>query len=175
MTVTDIGLLVLRMTIGLTFAAHGAQKAFGWWGGPGRQRWRGAVEAMGFVPAGLFAGLAIASELVGGVFLAIGFLTPLAAAALVAQSVVIIARAHWAKGFFSTAGGYEFPLSLGISAAVLGLLGPGPLSVDGALGLQVDLGLRVSLLILGFIGGLVAVAVPGRVVERASRGGLRRT
>ncbi len=51
----DLGLLVLRVAIGLIFAAHGAQKAFGWWGGPGYAGWTGALRHMGMRPAPLWA------------------------------------------------------------------------------------------------------------------------
>ena len=53
----DIGLAFLRIVIGLTMAAHGAQKAFGWWSGPGPDGWRRAVASMGFRPSGLWAAI----------------------------------------------------------------------------------------------------------------------
>src|SRR5262245_964119 len=134
----DLALLILQLGVGLTFAAHGAQKAFGWWGGPGLAGWEGAMAHMGFRPARLFAVVSAGVELVGGLFLAAGFLTPLAAAALLAQTVVIIGQVHWAHGFFNTRSGIEFPLLLGIGAAAVGLGGPGALSVDVALGLAVE-------------------------------------
>jgi putative oxidoreductase len=176
MTVTDVGVLALRLVVGFTFAAHGAQKAFGWWGGPGPQRWRGAVAGMGFAPPALFTVLSMAIELIGGLLLAAGLLASLAAAALVAQAIVIVVRAHWPKGFFSTAGGFEFPLSLGVTAAVLCALGPGALSLDAALGIHADLPLRVALLLAGVVAGVIALAVPGWLRDRtAPSGGLRRT
>src|SRR4051812_28011441 len=135
MTLSDFALLILRLGIGLTFAAHGAQKAFGWWGGPGPERWRGAIKGMGFAPAPLFAWVSIAAELAGGLALAVGLLTPVAAALLLAQSIVIIFQAHWAKGFFNGQGGYEFPLSLAVGVVAIGLLGPGSLGLDAAAGL----------------------------------------
>src|SRR5690242_20930358 len=89
---SDLGLLVLRLVVGLTFAAHGAQKAFGWWHGPGWIGWQNAIGRMGFRPISLFAVLSIAAELVGGLGVAFGIVTPFAAAILVAQSVVIVVK-----------------------------------------------------------------------------------
>ncbi len=156
----DTALLLLRLGVGLTFAAHGAQKVFGWWGGPGLEGWRGAMSSMGFRPAGLFAGLSALIEFAGGLFLAVGLLTPLAAAALIAQSVVIIGHVHWPKGFFNGKGGYEFPLSLGLGSIVVLLLGAGAWSLDAAFGFGPDATVRVGLIALGLVGGLVALAIP---------------
>jgi putative oxidoreductase len=156
----DIGLAFLRIVIGLTMAAHGAQKAFGWWSGPGPQGWRQAVTAMGFRPAGLWAPVSTLAELVGGTFLALGLLTPFAAAVLVAQSVVIIGQVHWPKGFWNRNSGYEFPLVLAAGAVAVALIGPGALSLDNALGIAVDDAVRVGLVVLGVIGGLTALMVP---------------
>src|SRR6266550_1329948 len=104
----DAALLILRLGVGLTFAAHGAQKVFGWWGGPGISAWKGAIEHMGFRPVTLFTALSALAELVGGVLLAAGLFTPLAGAVLVGQSTVIIGHVHLPNGFFNTKGGYEF-------------------------------------------------------------------
>ena len=117
MAASDLGLLILRLVVGLTFAAHGAQKAFGWWSRPKFAGWRAGVESMGLRPTVFWALVSTAAELVGGVLLAVGLLTPLATAALIAQSVVIISRADafgaanggrddsGARGFLSEAAG----------------------------------------------------------------------
>jgi putative oxidoreductase len=160
MTTIDISILILQLAVGLTFAAHGAQKLFGWWGGPGLEGWEGAMRHMGFRPARLFALTSALIELGGGLFLAVGLATPFVAALLVAQAVVIIGQVHWANGFFNAKSGIEFPLLLGVGAAAVGLAGPGAASVDAALGLAVDPTLRV-LLVAGSIGaGLIALSVP---------------
>jgi putative oxidoreductase len=168
MSIADLGLLLIRLALGLTFAVHGAQKVFGWWGGPGPQGWHGAMERMGFAPAPVFAWTSMLIELVGGLFVAIGFLTPIAAAALVAQSIVIVARAHWSKGFFNTQGGYEFPLALGLIALALVFLAAGRASLDAALGLAWSTEVRVILAVVGIAGGLLALAVP-RLAAQADR------
>ena len=123
MDTLDFALLILRLGVGLTFAAHGAQKVFGWWGGPGFENWQGAMAHMGFRPARVFASVSAGVELVGGLLLAVGFLTPLAGAALIGQSVVIIGQVHWQNGFFNTGGGIEFPLTLGVATAAIVLVG----------------------------------------------------
>ena len=164
----DISLLIIQVGIGLTFAAHGAQKLFGWWGGPGMAGWEGAMAHMGFRPTRLFAYGSALLELGGGLFLAAGILTPLAAAALVAQTVVIIGQVHWANGFFNSKSGFEFPLLLGLGAAAIALSGSGALSVDGALGLSIDPFYRMLLLVGGVVAGFVALAVPRLGSARAT-------
>ena len=160
MTTYDLAILLLGLAVGLTFAAHGAQKAFGWWGGPGMAGWQGAMDQMGFHPARLFAIVSMGAELIGGLFLAVGFLVPLAAAVLVAQTIVIILQVHLPKGFWSAKGGFEFALQLGVGALVLGIVGRGALSLDNALGLSLSSTARVELILLGLLAGLVAYAIP---------------
>lgn len=160
MSTFDVAVLLLRLGIGLTFAGHGAQKAFGWWGGPGLERWQGAIGSMGFRPVYFFAIVSVLAELVGGVLLAAGLLTPFAAAVLVAQSVVIIFHVHWAKGFWNGQGGFEYPLALATGALAVGLLGAGAISLDAPLGLAYSSAARVGLIVLGVVAGIVSVAVP---------------
>ena len=130
MTPGDLGLLILRLVVGLTFAAHGAQKAFGWWKGPGYAGWRTGVEHMGLRPAGFWALVSTAAELGGGVLLAVGLLTPLATAALIAQSVVMVGLVHLPKGFWNSNGGIEFPLSLAAGVVALAGTGSGSASLE---------------------------------------------
>ena len=160
MTASDLGLLVLRLVVGLTFAAHGAQKAFGWWSGPGFAGWRAGVERMGLRPPGFWAVISVAAELVGGVLLAVGLLTPLATAALVAQSVVIIGLVHLPKGFWMRNGGIEFAMSLAAGVVALVGTGPGSASLDAALGASYSGTVRVAVLAVGVVGGLIALAIP---------------
>ena len=158
MGITDFGLLLLRVIVGLTFAAHGAQKAFGWWRGAGWTGWNGAVAGMGFRPAGPWAAIAVGAELFGGLLLAAGFITPVAAMALVGQSVVIIGKAHWAKGYWNRDGGFEFPLALGAGAAAVGLIGPGAISLDAVFGIALAGEVRALLIVVGLIGGALSYA-----------------
>jgi putative oxidoreductase len=159
MNETDFGLLILRVVVGGTMFAHGAQKAFGWWDGPGYDRWRSAVGGMGFQPAEFWTAASVAAEL-SGALLVLGFLTPIVAAVLVAHTIVIIGVAHLPKGFFSTAGGYEFPLSLGAGAAAILFTGPGAASVDALIGFEVTAAASVILFVLAIAGGLISLGAP---------------
>ncbi|HYX10477.1 MAG TPA: DoxX family protein [Candidatus Acidoferrum sp.] len=167
MTASDLGLFVLRVVVGLIFAAHGAQKAFGWWSGPGPQRWRDAIGRMRFQPVGLWAPLSMGVELVAGVLVALGFLTSLAAAVLIGQAIVIIVVAHWRNGFWDTNHGYEFPLVLAAALVALALIGPGPASIDGLAGIVFTDAIRFALVLLGIAGGVGAI-VFGRAAEEAA-------
>ena len=160
MDAQDFGLLIIRIVIGLTMAAHGAQKAFGWWSGPGPDGWTGAMTHMGFRPAAGWAAVSTGAELVGGLMLAVGFATPLAVAILTAQLIVIIFQVHWANGFFNTKGGIEFPLVLLAGVIGIALTGPGSISVDALLELAYGLDLRLALVGLGVVAAVFALRVP---------------
>ncbi len=156
MTLADLSLLALRLAVGLTFAAHGAQKAFGWWGGPGYASWQKAMAGMRFQPAGLWAFISVAAELGGGLLLALGLLTPLVAALLIAQSIVIILKVHLRNGFWNGQKGYEFPLVLAAGVlAVLGI-GAGRISLDAAIGFTLATPVLWLLLAAGALAGLAS-------------------
>jgi putative oxidoreductase len=171
MTPGDLGLLVLRIVIGLTFAGHGAQKAFGWWSGPGFAGWRAGIERMGLRPAAFWALVSTAAELGGGVLLAVGLLTPLASAALIALSVVTIGLVHLPKGFWNRNSGVEFPLSLAAGVMALAGTGSGSVSLDAALGLSYPAEVRGLLIAIGVLGALVGLAISRvRRVDRPAAG-----
>jgi putative oxidoreductase len=130
---TAIGLLILRLGIGLIIAAHGAQKLFGVWGGPGMTKWTQSVQRLRIRPAQPWAWVAALSEFGGGLLLALGLLSPLGSLALIGAMLVAIATVHLPKGFWVSKGGFEFNLSLIAGAAALAFTGPGPYSLDGAL------------------------------------------
>src|SRR5262245_34554729 len=99
----DLGLFVLRVTVGLTLVAHGAQK-FGWLGGYGLDATGAALEQLGFRPGRRHAIVAGLVEAGGGLLLALGLLTPVGAA-LVASIMIVAARSvHVKNGFFATGG-----------------------------------------------------------------------
>lgn len=130
----DLGLMMLRFTVGAALAAHGAQKVFGWFGGYGPDATGQFMEALGFRPGRRHALAAGYAELLGGLLLAIGLVTPLAAAVIVSVMLVAAATVHWKNGFFVTNGGIEFNVILGVAALSLAFTGPGAWSVDHALG-----------------------------------------
>jgi putative oxidoreductase len=155
----DVGLLVLHGVVGLIMAGHGAQKLFGWFGGHGVQGTAGFVEKLGWQPARAFAVLLGAAELLGGLALAVGFLTPLAAAAVIA----VLANAAWVvhrpHGLWNNLGGYEYPLVLIAAATSIAFTGPGRYSVDHVSGWNlsgVDWG--VAALAVGVLGWLLGAA-----------------
>ena len=126
---------LVRIATGLILLPHGAQKLFGWFGGGGLAGTAQFFEQnLGLYPGLLFAGLAGATEFVGGLLLALGLLTRLSAAAVVAVMAYAAFVVHWGNGFFWTAGGYEFPLLWGLVALALVIRGGGPLSLDRILG-----------------------------------------
>ena len=157
----EIGLVLLRVVVGLLMAAHGAQKLFGWFGGHGLDGTAGFLESLGWRPGRTFAVLLGTAELLGGIALAFGFATPLAAGLLTG----VLANAAWTvhrrNGLWNTEGGYEFPLTLIAAALALAFTGPGTYSVDAILGWSLG----------GVTWGLVAVALGllGWLVGAAAR------
>jgi len=129
-----IGLLVLRIVVGLTMAAHGSQKLFGWFQGPGITGFAGMLGHLKIRPAMFWAWVAASAEFLGGLALALGFLTPLASYAIAGAMLVALATVHLAKGFWNTQGGIEFPLLILASVVALALTGPGVYSIDHWLG-----------------------------------------
>ena len=131
-----LGLLILRLVVGFTMAGHGAQKLFGWWGGPGMTGWTEIVTRLRIRPAATWAWIAALSEFGGGLLLALGLLSPLGSLAVAGAMLVAIATVHWPNGFWNVKRGYEFNLTLLASVTALALAGPGTYSVDQALGIH---------------------------------------
>ena len=131
----DIALLILRLVLGGLFVAHGAQKLFGFFGGHGLKGTGGFFEQIGIKPGRTMALLAGVSELGGGLLVAIGFLTPLGALAIIATMVVAIFKVHAPNGLFNESGGYEYNLVVIAVALALVLTGSGAYGLDGALGI----------------------------------------
>lgn len=125
---SSAGLLLLRWAVGLTMAAHGAQKLFGWFGGGGLDGTADFFASNGYSAAQTMAVVAGLTETLCGLGLVAGLLTPLAGAGIVGIMLNVIA-VKWGGGFFSPTG-IEFELLLLVAAASLALTGPGKLAAD---------------------------------------------
>jgi putative oxidoreductase len=129
-TTDSWGLTALRVPIGIIFAAHGAQKLFGWFGGYGLKGTAGWMASIGLEPGTLMALLAGGAEFFGGLALIAGLLVRPAAAALAFAMVVAIFSVHIGNGLFMTNNGYEFALALLAASVALGISGGGKGSLD---------------------------------------------
>jgi putative oxidoreductase len=135
-TSTSTSLFIVRVVLGVIFFAHGAQKVFGWFGGPGL---RGLVsyfrQSLG-VPAPLTV-LAALTELFGGLAMIVGLLVRPAAVGLIVVMLVAIATVHWRNGFFlnwslEPGKGHGFEMNLALIGMALAVLvgGGGAFSID---------------------------------------------
>ena len=97
----DVALLLIRLTVGATAFAHGAQKLLGIFGGHGISGTADVLESLGFRPGRRYAWLLGMTELLGGTLLAVGLLTPLAVAAVAGVMLAAVASVQWGKGFFA--------------------------------------------------------------------------
>ena len=165
----DLGLLIIRVVFGLIFAAHGAQKLFGWFGGYGITGTSGWLESTGYRPGKLFAIAVGLTEFVGGLLLALGFLGPVGPALIIAVMIVAMVTVHWKNSFFVATNGIEHPLMFTVAAIGLALTGPGRYSVDyqqGWLRWETP-GLTWIVLAIGVIGGLANLALRRPVPKTA--------
>jgi putative oxidoreductase len=123
----DVGLLILRLVLGVTLAAHGYNKFFGGGRIPGTARW---FESIGMKPGKFHATVAASTEMAAGLGLAAGLLTPIPAAGFVSLMLVAAWTVHRHNGFFIVKEGWEYNLVLAVSAVVVATLGAGRLSLD---------------------------------------------
>jgi putative oxidoreductase len=141
-TTPDMHLLILRVVLGLIFFAHGAQKVFGWFGGPGYgpiMQWFTSQH----IPM-LLAWLAITAEFVGGLTLTFGFLARLSAFGIVVNMVVATLTIGLPNGLFMNwfgnqkSEGIEFYLLAIVIGMTIVLQGAGPWSIDRAVARWLD-------------------------------------
>jgi putative oxidoreductase len=158
----DVALLVLRLVVGVYLAAHGAQKLFGWFGGPGLS---GTIQGMDahlrFRPAWVWGTLVALSEVVGGLLIAIGLLGPVGPTMLAGAMLVATFVAHWNQGPWIAKGGYELTLTNLAVVVAVALVGVGRYSLDAWLGLSVPSVAAEGLAALMVITILVAVVTRG--------------
>lgn len=165
----DLALLVLRVVIGLLFVGHGTQKLFGVFGGLGLKATADMFDAISLRPGHLHARAAGMAEAVGGALLALGLLTPVAAALVIAVMVAAIMTVHLRKGIWISDGGYEYNLVLIAAAFALAGAGPGRWSLDNAFGIGwSSTGWALVALAAGVIGGIGTVIV-GRMGDTRER------
>jgi putative oxidoreductase len=130
----SLGLLLVRLVIGLIMAAHGASKLLGWFGGYGLRGTGEFFVQLGFQPGPAFAAAASLSEIIGGLLVALGFLGPIGPALMVSVMIVATVTVHLGQGLFAPKG-IEVPLLYGIAALGLALTGFGQYSLDNWLGI----------------------------------------
>lgn len=145
--IKDLGLLILRLTVGGLLGGHGSQKLFGWFGGYGLQGTAGFLESMNFKPGHLWAAGAGASEFGGGALTALGFLHPLGPIGTLAAMIMATATAHAGKPIWAAEGGAELPVTNMAAALALALTGPGQFSLDSLFGIRLPRALVVSVII----------------------------
>lgn len=124
------GLLLLRLVFGLTVAAHGAQKLFGWFGGPGLEGFGGFLEQLGIAPASRWSWAAALAEFGGGLLVAIGLLSPIGNFLVIGAMLTALLVVHLPMGFFNAQGGIELPFLIGACVLGLSITGPGSWSLD---------------------------------------------
>jgi putative oxidoreductase len=129
-----IGRLLLRVVVGGFFVGHGTQKLFGWFDGNGLDATAQGFEGLGLHPGKANAIAAGAAEAGGGALLVAGAATPLAASVLTATMITAIETVHAKNGPWLSKGGYEYNVVLIGAVLALVEVGPGALSLDGALG-----------------------------------------
>ncbi|CAI8948195.1 putative oxidoreductase MhqP [Pseudomonas sp. IT-347P] len=127
------GLTILRIAVGVIFAAHGSQKLFGLFGGYGLAGTAQWMESIGLTPGYLMASLAGGTEFFAGLALIIGLLVRPAALGLAFLSLVAIFSVHIGNGLFMANNGYEFALALLAGSIAVLIEGAGKLSVDRAI------------------------------------------
>jgi len=165
----DIGLVLLRLTTGLILAAHGTQKLFGWFGGPGLDATGQFFETIGFLPGRRHALMAGLAETGGGLLLALGLFTPIGAA-LICSVMLVAVTVHAKNGFFAQNGGYEYAVVLGVAALSVAFTGPGSLSLDARFGNHLSgTSWGVAALFVGVLGGAFSLirrhATPAQQTE----------
>ena len=132
----DLALLTVRLAAGASIAAHGAQKAFGWFEGPGPAGAAGMFDGLGFVPGDRFVKLASASEIGSGALIALGLGGPAGPALLISTMAVAARSVHWKNGWFAQKGGIEVAALYALLGLMLAVTGPGQLSLDAIAGVE---------------------------------------
>lgn len=145
---------MVRVVVGALIAGHGLQKVAGWFGGPGVNGHAEALRSLGYRRPRTLSWVHGVAETAGGVLLAVGLLTPLAAAAILAVMLNAAVVVHARNGLWVQQGGYEYPLVLAALSAGIALTGPGAFALDAITGWDLT-GVWAA---AGIIGGLAVGA-----------------
>jgi putative oxidoreductase len=167
---SGIATLILRVTLGGLLAGHGAQKLFGWFGGPGVKGTAKAMESMGLKPGTLWAPVAGAAEFGGGVLTALGLLHPLGPISIMAAMSMATIKAHWGKPIWNTEGGAELPATNLAVALALALAGPGRYSLDAAMLPRLPASLVAATVVLAAMGVTTGVVTPALLAGDTGHG-----
>src|SRR5438105_11200676 len=132
----NAALLVARVAIGLGLAAHGVQKLFGWFGGPGLNTTGEFMIKLGWQQGRFFGTAASVAETAGGTLVALGFLWPLGPGLMILMMVTAALTVHIKNGFFNDKLGWELNMVYAMSALILTFTGPGDYSIDRFVGLD---------------------------------------
>ena len=128
--IRDIALLAARLAVGSGMAAHGAQKALGWFEGPGPEKAGQMMHGLGFRPGETYAALAAWNEIASGVLIAVGLGGPAGPAMLISNMIVAQASVHWPNGFFAQKGGIELGVLYSAAALSFAATDYGAVSMD---------------------------------------------
>src|SRR5262249_20921815 len=125
--VADVGLLIVRLSLGFIFIYHGSRRLFGWFDGPGLDSSAHYFANTAHLHPGMFfAVLGGCVVFFGGIALALGLFSRLAGLAIFGDMMMAIITVTHADGFNSTAGaGWELNLALGVLALVPAFFGSG--------------------------------------------------
>jgi putative oxidoreductase len=164
----SLGLLLTRVVIGPLMTAHGAQKLFGWFGGPGLHTTGTFMSQLGFRPGRTLAAVASITEIASGILVAIGFLGPVGPALMLSVMIVAAVTVHWKNGLFAAQNGIELPLLYVAAAVGFAMTGFGQYSVDAWLGIAVGLP-ATGLVLAAGVGGAIANLTLRRPLGPATR------
>lgn len=131
----DVALIAARIGLAWVFIYFGAQKLFGAFNGLGIHGTALYFSNTAHLrPGGFFAVLGGLIEFGGGIAVALGLLSRLAALALFGDQVMAMITVTWANGFGALTGrvGYAFNVMIAVLALVVVALGAGRASVDHA-------------------------------------------
>ncbi len=170
-TLRDVAVLAARLALGGSIAAHGAQKLFGAFGGPGPEKAAQMMHSLGLRPGERFATAASAAEMTSGVLISLGALGPVGPAILTSVMLGAIESVHRPKGYWASSGGYEMNTMYLATALLLANHDYGSLSLDGLFGLTKKIRPSFAwLAIAGGVAGALSILAQREFERETTRG-----